>query len=164
MRVHFGLGANLGNRWAAIGDAVDGLGELCLDLVISPIYETAPVGGPQGQPPYLNCVVRGELAADPHDVLGIVQALERRAGRVRVERNGPRSLDVDVLLIEGFESADPSFCVPHPRMWERAFVLAPLEDIDPGLITPGWRERCGGKDAVGRAVRKVGELVRSKER
>jgi 2-amino-4-hydroxy-6-hydroxymethyldihydropteridine diphosphokinase len=160
VRVHFSLGSNLGDRWAIIGTAVDALDERCSDLTVSPIYETVPVGGPKGQSPYLNCVVRASVAMNPQEVLLLAQDLEDRAGRVRAARNGPRSLDIDVLLIEGFTSSDPSLSVPHPRMWERAFVLAPLEDIDPDLVPPRWRARLGGEEVLASAVRKVGELVR----
>ncbi len=88
---------------------------------------------------------------------------------MRLERFGPRSLDVDVLVLErltpqGREPisvATDRLQVPHPRLFERAFVLAPLEDLSPELVPSGWRERLGGEAAIAAAVRKVGELVRA---
>lgn len=156
MRVHLGLGSNLGEREAYLASAVASLREVDPDLEVSPVYETEPVGGPEGQGAYLNCVVRLEVSLEPEEVLGLARSLEEVAGRTREVRFGPRTLDVDVLLIDGVERDDPGLVVPHPRMLERAFVLAPLEDLDPGLVPVGWRERLGGPAAVARAVRRVG--------
>ena len=100
--------------------------------VVSPVYETAPVGGPDGQGAYLNCVVALESDREPLDLLAVANRLEDAAGRVRLERFGPRTLDVDILMIEGVSSEDPNLTIPHPRMFERAFVLAPLEELDRG--------------------------------
>jgi 2-amino-4-hydroxy-6-hydroxymethyldihydropteridine diphosphokinase len=156
---HLGLGSNLGDRWAHLGRAVDQLHRVDAALVASPVYETAPVGGSEGQGPYLNCVVRLRVEGSPRDVLALAAEIESMEGRVRAERWGPRTLDVDVLLLGGLRVDEEDLVVPHPRMAERAFVLAPLEDLDPGLVPDRWRERLGGEQAVAAAVRRVGDLV-----
>lgn len=158
VRVYLGLGSNLGARAGYLAAAVAALRRVDPGLGVSPVYETAPVGGPPGQDPYLNCVVRITARITPAELLQLVRNLEAGARRVRGERFGPRTLDVDVLVIEGYTSADPELTVPHPRMAERAFVLAPLADLEPGLVTEGWRERLGGPAAVDAAVRRLGAL------
>ncbi|MCU1489792.1 MAG: hypothetical protein JWM85_1197 [Acidimicrobiaceae bacterium] len=168
LRAHLGLGSNLGDRWALLGGAVSSLGELDADLVVSPIYESAPVGGPALQPPYLNAVVRLVVERSPLEVLELAGRLEQAAGRVREERWGPRTLDVDVLLLDEEDGGSwrpleldlPELSVPHPRLYERAFVLAPLEDCSPDLVPAGWRQALGGAEALESALRRVGEIVR----
>ncbi|HVB05262.1 MAG TPA: 2-amino-4-hydroxy-6-hydroxymethyldihydropteridine diphosphokinase [Acidimicrobiales bacterium] len=157
-RVHLGLGSNLGARWSHLAAAIEELTGLDGGLALSSIYETAPVGGP-AQGPYLNAVVAFDSAAPHRELLALAQRLERAAGRVRLERWGPRTLDVDVLLVEGETSADPEIELPHPRLYERAFVLAPLEEISPSLAPAGWREALGGEGAVAAEVRRVGTIV-----
>jgi len=153
---YLGIGSNVGDRWSHLRSAVAGLAELDADVVVSPVYETAPVGGPDGQGPYLNCVAHIDTSLEPRELLGVAQELENRAGRIRLERWGPRTLDVDVLLFEGFASDDPELTVPHPRMYERAFVLAPLEDLDASLVPEDWHDRV----LVERdSPRRVGELL-----
>jgi len=127
-----GLGSNLGDRLANLQLAVDGLGETdgVSVLAVSAVYETAPVGGPP-QPPYLNAAVAIETNLAARDLLAVAHRLEDAAGRVRTERWGPRTLDVDVLIVGGEEVDTPDLVVPHPRMHERAFVLAPLADLAP---------------------------------
>jgi 2-amino-4-hydroxy-6-hydroxymethyldihydropteridine diphosphokinase len=161
VRAWLGLGSNLSDRLGELARAVDALRTLDARLAVSPVYETAPVGGPPGQPPYLNCVVRLEAALSPAELLAFGQRLEAAAGRVRAERFGPRTLDVDVLLVEGVTSDDPALTLPHPRMYERAFVLAPLEDLDPDLVPAGWRDRLGGTAAVAAAAVCLGDLLSS---
>ena len=157
MIAYLGLGSNLGDRLAYLRGAVLSLRELDSALVVSPVYETAPVGGP-AQGAYLNCVVRISTELEPTELLALAQALERSAGRVRGVKDGPRTLDVDVLLIEGVSVALPEFTVPHPRMYERGFVLAPLEDLDPSLVPPGWRSKMPRAAELARDVRKIGTL------
>jgi 2-amino-4-hydroxy-6-hydroxymethyldihydropteridine diphosphokinase len=105
----------------------------------SPLFRTAPVGGPPGQPPYLNAVVLAVPArpADPLAVLAVLQRLEKRFGRQRCERWGPRSLDLDLLWCGEAVFDSPDLTLPHPRLLERGFVLAPLAALDPGQILPG---------------------------
>jgi 2-amino-4-hydroxy-6-hydroxymethyldihydropteridine diphosphokinase len=141
VRAYLGLGSNLGDRHAHLASGVEGLAKLGSDLVVSRLYETEPVGGPQGQGPYLNCVVRLDTALTPHELLEKANELEAAAGRVRTVRNAARTLDIDLLLLDDLVIEQDDLVVPHPRMFERAFVLAPLEDLAPGLVPPGWRER-----------------------
>lgn len=137
MIADLGLGSNLGARFELLQAAVDGLvAGGCRVVGVSRVYETAPVGGPE-QGPYLNAVVRVETDLDPWELLALAHTLEDGAGRVREERWGPRTLDIDLLRYEGFESADPALTVPHSRMHERAFVLVPLADVDPHVSLAG---------------------------
>jgi 2-amino-4-hydroxy-6-hydroxymethyldihydropteridine diphosphokinase len=154
-----GVGANLGARWAALGETVAAAVAVGRDVRVSSVYETAPVGGPLDQEPYLNCVVVFETELSPPALLDWAHEREARAGRVRVERWGPRTLDVDIVWIDGYVSDDPVLTVPHPRFRERAFVLAPLAEVAPDLVDPDWPAGCGGPEAVAAAVRIVGELV-----
>jgi 2-amino-4-hydroxy-6-hydroxymethyldihydropteridine diphosphokinase len=97
------------------------------------VYETDPVGGP-AQDAFLNVVVELATALTPRQLLGVAHRLESAAGRVRAERWGPRTLDVDVLLVGDLQVDEPDLVVPHPRMWQRRFVLAPLADLAPELV------------------------------
>ena len=157
MIAYLGLGSNLGDRLDQLRKAVEALRSSDPGLAVSPIYETAPVGGPE-QGPYLNCVARFTADLAPLEVLKLAQGLEHSARRVRTVRNGPRTLDVDILLIEGVTMDTPELTVPHPRMYERAFVLAPLEDLDPNLVPAGWRQSVPGAENATTDVRKVGTL------
>jgi 2-amino-4-hydroxy-6-hydroxymethyldihydropteridine diphosphokinase len=132
MRAFLGLGSNLGERLGFLRDAVATLREVGL-VGVSPVYETRPIGGPAGQGPYLNLVVELRTDRTPHELLGVCRRLEAAAGRVRDERWGPRTLDVDVLWVDGATVDDPDLVVPHPRMWERRFVVAPLHDLAPDV-------------------------------
>lgn len=134
MRAFLGLGSNLGDRWAHLRRAVAGLPDV---VAVSPVYETDPVGGPEGQGPYLNCVVELDTELSPRALLETGQRLESEAGRVRAERWGPRTLDVDVLLVDDLTVAEPDLIVPHPRLWERDFVLVPLADLAPDILAAG---------------------------
>ncbi|QYG95672.1 2-amino-4-hydroxy-6-hydroxymethyldihydropteridine diphosphokinase [Iamia sp. SCSIO 61187] len=125
------LGSNLGDRAAHLSRAVDALGDEV--TAVSEVYETAPVGGPD-QGPYLNAVVALRTDRPARDLLARAHELEAAAERVRLERWGPRTLDVDVLWIDGEEVDEPDLVVPHPRMFERAFVLVPLADVAPDLV------------------------------
>jgi 2-amino-4-hydroxy-6-hydroxymethyldihydropteridine diphosphokinase len=137
-RACLGLGSNLGDRLAHLQFAVDalaGVPELNVRAV-SRVYETAPVGGPP-QDAYLNAVVAIDTSLDPHALLEECRAIEEEAARVRVERWGPRTLDIDILLMEGTRMESSDLTIPHPRMWERGFVLAPLRDVAPDLVDAG---------------------------
>ncbi|HEX2040086.1 MAG TPA: 2-amino-4-hydroxy-6-hydroxymethyldihydropteridine diphosphokinase [Acidimicrobiales bacterium] len=131
VRAFLGLGSNVGDRWAHLRAAVDALPDV---VAVSPVYETDPVGGPEGQDAYLNCVVMLITDRTPRQLLSLCRELESAAGRTRGERWGPRTLDVDVLLVGDAVVDDPDLQVPHPRMWERAFVLVPLADVAPDLV------------------------------
>lgn len=142
-RAYLALGSNLGARIQHLQTAIDSLSATpnVAVVAVSSIYETDPVGGPE-QDRYLNAVVALDTTLTPHDLLGICQQLEADARRVRIERWGPRTLDVDVLLVGDAVVSEPDLVVPHPRMWERGFVLAPLHDVAPELVAApadGWR-------------------------
>ena len=140
-RAYLALGSNLGDRGAFLQYAIDELAMTAdVDVVaVSHVYETAPVGGPP-QDAYLNAVVGIDTALRPRTLLALAQRIENGAERVRVERWGPRTLDVDVLLYDDVELDDEDLTIPHPRMWERGFVLAPLRDVAPELVdaTAAW--------------------------
>ena len=145
---YLGIGSNLGDRLAYLQLAVDHLasGPGVRVTAVSPVYETDPVGGPV-QDDFLNAVVEVETDLAPPALLARCAAAEAAAARVRSIRWGPRTLDVDVLWIDGYTSADPVLTVPHPRMAERAFVLAPLHDLHPTLAP----EPVGGWEGVRRS-------------
>ncbi len=130
MRAYLGLGSNLGDREAHLRNAVAELPDLA---AVSPVYESSPVGGPP-QDDFLNAVAALDTGLSPRQLLDLAHRLEARAGRVRTVRWGPRTLDVDVLLVADLVVDEPDLIVPHPRMEERAFVLAPLADLDPSLV------------------------------
>ncbi len=136
-RAYLGIGSNLGDRLEHLQLAVDDLAAADgVEVVaVSPVYETAPVGGP-AQPDYLNAVVAVDTDRTPRSLLELAHAIEEHGERVRTVRWGPRTLDVDVLLVGDERVDDPDLVVPHPRMGERAFVVVPLADLD-----PGWRTR-----------------------
>jgi dihydroneopterin aldolase/2-amino-4-hydroxy-6-hydroxymethyldihydropteridine diphosphokinase len=139
-RAFVALGSNLGDRWAHLAAGLAALPDV---VAVSPVYETDPVGGPGGQAPYLNAVVELRTARSPRQLLADAHAAERAEGRVRAERWGPRTLDVDVLLVGDVVVDEADLTVPHPRMWERGFVLVPLADLAPELarahLTPEMR-------------------------
>jgi 2-amino-4-hydroxy-6-hydroxymethyldihydropteridine diphosphokinase len=130
-RAFLALGSNLGDRLAYLRA---GLAELPDVVAVSSVYETAPVGGPDDQGPYLNCVAELQTPKTPHQLLEAAHAAERSAHRVRVVRWGPRTLDVDVLLVGDLRVDEADLVVPHPRMWERGFVLVPLAELAPDLV------------------------------
>lgn len=131
-RAVLGLGANLGDPREALRDAVAGLAEVpgVAVVAVSGLWRTSPVGGPE-QPDYLNAVVEVRTAREPGHLLAAAHELEAAAARVRELRWGPRTLDVDVLDVQGVRSEDPALTIPHPRAHERAFVLAPWAEVDP---------------------------------
>ena len=133
-RAFLGLGSNIGDRLQYLRDAVAAIPDV---VGVSRLYETAPVGGPE-QDPYLNVVVQLDTERSARELLEICREREAAAERVRVVRWGPRTLDVDVLWIDGVTVDEPDLVVPHPRMFERAFVLMPLRDLAPDLIPDGW--------------------------
>lgn len=137
---YLGLGSNLGDRLGNLQAAVDLLaGRAGIRVVRSSrVYESEPVGGP-AQPDYLNAVLEVETDLRPRALLETCRAVEAGMGRVRSERWGPRTIDVDVLTFgdEAIEEAD--LIVPHPRMHERGFVLVPLTELSPDPPLPGGR-------------------------
>jgi 2-amino-4-hydroxy-6-hydroxymethyldihydropteridine diphosphokinase len=143
-RVFLGMGSNVGDRQRFLTDAIDSLTGV---VAVSPVYETDPVGGPP-QDAYLNVVVELATSLGPRQLLGIAHRLESAAGRVRTEHWGPRTLDVDVLLVGDLRLDEPDLVVPHPRMWERRFVLAPLSDLAPELVSERLLAQSDGRVSV----------------
>ncbi len=137
MRAYLGLGSNLGDRRAHLQRAVDLLAaEPGVEIVASSgVWETDPVGGPS-QPDYLNAVLAVSTELAPWDLLAACRRTEEALGRVRDVRWGPRTIDVDVLLVDGVVQDDPALTLPHPRMTERAFVLVPLLEVAPDAAMP----------------------------
>jgi len=133
------IGSNVGDRLAAMQGAVDVFRSWL--LAVSPVYETAP-WGPVPQDDFLNAVlIAADVDAAPADWLARAHAAERAAGRIRDERWGPRTLDVDVLAVDDVVSADPALTLPHPRASERAFVLVPWLSVQPDARLSGQRVR-----------------------
>jgi 2-amino-4-hydroxy-6-hydroxymethyldihydropteridine diphosphokinase len=137
-RVVLSAGANLGGRLGTLQGCVQAIAELPDTdvLAVSPVYETAPVGGPP-QPDYLNAVLLVQTGLPPHGLLAALHDVEAGFGRVRADRFGPRTLDIDIIDYDGRVSDDPVLTLPHPRAHERAFVLAPWHDLDPDAELPG---------------------------
>ena len=125
----------MGDRAATVRGAVRALRDLARVLAVSRVYETSPVGGPP-QGDYLNAAVLLEWELAPETLLEALHGIEAHFGRVRDERWGARTLDLDVLWIEGRVVDTPRLTVPHPRLTERAFALLPLLEIVPGAIDP----------------------------
>lgn len=135
-----GLGSNLGDRLDHLQRAVDLLHDTDGVRVdgVSSVYETEPVGGPE-QGAFLNVAVRVASRRGPWRLLRACQAVERKLGRVREVRWGPRTIDVDILLYEGRVVALPGLEIPHPRLAERPFALVPLIEVAPGETMPDGR-------------------------
>jgi 2-amino-4-hydroxy-6-hydroxymethyldihydropteridine diphosphokinase len=148
VRAFLSLGSNLGDRWSHLRRAVDQLraGSDPAVTAVSQVYETDPVGGPDDQGPFLNLVVElaVPVAVDPYRLLEQCHRLEAAAGRVRSVRWGPRTLDADLIWIDGVAVDDPELTVPHPRWRERRFVLAPLGELAPDLVGPDDLAAAGG--------------------
>ena len=132
------LGSNLDGPEARVRRAFGQLAALPRTLVAarSPLYRTAPVGYAD-QPPFINACALVETRLPARELLDGLLEIERREGRVRDVPNGPRTLDLDIVLYGGATIEEPGICVPHPRAHERAFVLAPLVDVWPDAVIPG---------------------------
>ena len=134
-----GLGANLGDRAATLARALELLGEQSqIEIVaVSSFRETDPVGYVD-QPLFLNAAAAIETLLEPQELLAALLEVERQLGRTREgPRYGPRTVDLDLLLIEGVTLDEPGLTLPHPRLHERAFALEPLVELDPSIVVPG---------------------------
>ncbi|MFF2275567.1 2-amino-4-hydroxy-6-hydroxymethyldihydropteridine diphosphokinase [Agromyces sp. NPDC058126] len=136
------FGANLGDREQTIAAAARALADAeGVELVaVSPLYETPALkttGVDHDAPGYLNGVLIVETALEPHALLDVLQGIETEQGRVRAERWGDRTLDLDLIDFDGRQLADERLELPHPRAWQRAFVLAPWLDLEPDAVLPG---------------------------
>ena len=140
-RALLGLGSNVGDRLAHLRSAVASLSGV---IGVSDVYETDPVGGPE-QGRFLNIVVAIETDLDARALLGVCHRIESAAGRVRDVRWGPRTLDVDILWMDGVTIDEDDLQIPHPRMWERRFVLRPLADVAPDVLPAGWERDVHGQ-------------------
>ena len=135
LSVVIGLGANLGKPRASIAEALRQIGELAPIVRRSSLWRTAPIGGPE-QPDYLNAAVLVRWPKSPEELLDALLAIEARLGRVREIKNGPRTIDLDILWIEGVILETPTLVVPHPRLHLRAFALGPLLEVVPDARDP----------------------------
>jgi 2-amino-4-hydroxy-6-hydroxymethyldihydropteridine diphosphokinase len=138
VRAYVGLGANLGDREGTIGRAVGLLDATAGIRVrrVSTLRETEP-WGPIEQPPFLNGVAALETDLEPRELLDVLLDIEQRLGRVRGERYGPRTIDLDLLLYGEVVVDEPGLAVPHPRLHERRFALEPLAELAPDALVPG---------------------------
>lgn len=142
--VALALGSNLGDRMAALSGALAALEAHVAVDAVSSVYESAAVGGPDGQPDFLNAVAIGGTELEPGRLLDAVLDIEGRAGRRRTVPKAPRVLDVDIVLYGGLTLTRPDhaaerrggLCIPHPRWKERSFVLAPLAEVAPDWTDP----------------------------
>lgn len=164
---YIGLGANLGERWPTLRQAVLRLRGLGVVEAISPVYDTAPVGFAD-QPSYLNATLRLATDLGPEALLAGLLQIEQDLGRVRTFPNAPRTIDLDLLFYDDAVIDHPDVVVPHPRVQERAFVLVPLSDIAPDLWHPQLEctvgallRRLGAITGVQRTPRSVNDLVQA---
>lgn len=137
MKAYIGLGSNLGDREAHVRQALEHLARTPETTVVraSSLYDTEPMGVAD-QPNFLNAVALLETQLTPRQLLWNLMLIEKRLGRVRTNRWGPRTLDLDLLLYEDLVSDDPELQLPHPEMTKRSFVLVPLVELDPMLVHP----------------------------
>jgi 2-amino-4-hydroxy-6-hydroxymethyldihydropteridine diphosphokinase len=135
---YIGVGANIGNPAEQVRRAIDELASLPRTRLerVSSLYRTAPVGFID-QPDFVNAVAKVDTALAPRELLEALLDLENRHGRVREFPNGPRTLDLDILLYGDVQLREPGLIVPHPRMHERAFAIVPLAEIAPDTVVPG---------------------------
>src|SRR5438132_5073026 len=135
-KAYIALGSNLGDRQALLEQALKALREhpAVAVLRVSSVFETEPVGGPAGQGRYLNAAAELETSLAAEELLQALLNVEARLGRVRAERFGPRTIDLDLLLYGTLTCESPQLTLPHPRMHEREFVLRPLAEIAPQLV------------------------------
>lgn len=129
MHVVIAIGSNIGDRFAHLQFAVDQLAKQMTLTNVSSVYVTAPVGGPE-QDDFYNAVVTAESEKNPQEILNYCHTIEEAAHRVRIERWGPRTLDVDLLAVDNITISSETLTLPHPRAHERGFVLVPWNEID----------------------------------
>ncbi len=133
--VYLGLGSNLGDKSANIGRAVELLGEISRVHQVSSLFKTEPAGNPD-QDWFLNCAVEIETALEPRRLLAAALAIERKLKRIRKVKDGPRTIDIDILFYGPLVVDESGLAIPHPRLHQRLFVLAPLREICPGFVHP----------------------------
>ena len=140
-----GVGANLGDPRAAVRKAIEDLAQLprTIRVAVSSLYGSAPLDA--DGPDYVNAVVQVRTELSPDALLAALQAIEQQAGRERPYRNAPRTLDLDILLYGEHRVDRDDLQIPHPRMWQRAFVVLPLAEIAPDLVSPAHVEAVTGQ-------------------
>ena len=132
--VFVGLGSNLGNRQENLQWAITLIKENGIAVEkVSTIIETDPVGGPP-QEKYLNAVIQCQTHHSPHQLLSILQSIEQKLGRTRTVKDGPRTIDLDILLYDSLKMSTENLSIPHPRMLNREFVMKPLTEIAPEIV------------------------------
>jgi len=141
VRTFLSLGSNIGDRRRHLADAIQSLPDV---VSVSPVYETDPVGGPL-QGAFLNLVVELDTEMQPYQLLGVCHRIESAANRVRGERWGPRTLDVDIIWMDGVTMNEERLTIPHPRWQLRKFVLAPMRDLAPDLVSVTDVEQAEGR-------------------
>ena len=142
VKVYIGIGSNLGDKENNIKKAIALLKEKCKALKISSLYETEPVGY-KAQDWFLNCAVSLETDLKPEELLKFFQFIEKTLGRARIIKNGPRTIDLDILFYGNNMIKTKSLKVPHPRLHKRRFVLEPLNELCPKLMHPKLKKRIG---------------------
>ncbi len=140
-----GVGANLGDAQAAVRKAIQDLAALPESELhaVSSLYASAPLDA--DGPDYVNAVVQLQTALSPDALLMALQTIEQQAGRLRPYRNAPRTLDLDILLYGDLEVNRSDLLIPHPRMWQRAFVVVPLAEIAPQMVGSAQLEALAGQ-------------------
>ncbi len=158
--VVLGLGTNMGDRLKNLNTAVHAISRLPNTEIVnvSSVYQTKPVGFAE-QNDFFNAAITLETTLSPHSVLGACLGIEAAMGRIRRQKNGPRVIDIDVLLYESFTSDSFELTLPHPRIKERAFVMIPLLDLFPSGRAPGLYFAPHLKEADTDGVEKTGSEI-----
>lgn len=151
-RVFVGIGSNLGDKEGNIRNAINLMKGKCRILKLSSLYETEPVGY-ENQDWFLNCVAEIETKLNPNELLEFLQSIEKKLGRVKTIKNGPRIIDLDILFYGDKIIKEDSLTVPHPRLHERLFVLEPLKEIAPEIVHP----------VLGKSIREFHSALDGKE-
>jgi 2-amino-4-hydroxy-6-hydroxymethyldihydropteridine diphosphokinase len=155
--VYFSLGSNVGDRAAYLRDALARLESIGRIVSVSSFYETEPVEVTD-QPWFLNCAAGLETRLTPEQLMARLLQIEQEMGRRRIQKKGPRTIDIDILLFGGLILDSPEITIPHPAMHERRFVLAPLAEIAPGARHPVLKKMISElleKLPAGQTVRKI---------
>ena len=140
MRAFLALGSNLGDRASNLRAAIDVIPDVVAE---SNVYETEPIGGPDEQGAYFNMVIELDTSRSPRELLEVCRRAETAGGRERAVHWGPRTIDVDIIWIDGVTVDEPDLKIPHPLMHERPFVLAPFEELAPDVVSRHWRRELG---------------------
>lgn len=139
LEVFLGLGSNIGNKEENINNSLKFISELYTVKKISHLYLTEPIGNVK-QDWFLNCVVEIQTDVDPKKLLSSVKSIERKLGRIKTVKNGPRIIDIDILFYGDRVLKTKSLVIPHPSIQERLFVLQPMMDINPNLVHPVFKK------------------------